>query len=157
TYMANGAQFTIGGAAQHDRAQRAAAVSWNTPGANVFFQSAAPSPRDLSAYRTLEFRVSRQCHDLACHNAGPAWHSSTNFSVRLVTGTSQLSSEVHIQDYLSLTGPVGSLTEFAGTLAHPILMTARIPLGAFAGADLSQVRAVRFVFDDTNADEIYIA
>ena len=42
-------------------------------------------------------------------------------------------------------------------MAHPILMTARIPLAAFAGANLSQVRAVRFVFDDTNADEIYIA
>ena len=93
----------------------------------------------------------------ACHNAGPAWHGTTNFSVQLVTGAGQASSPAQLQDYLSLTGPVGSLTEFAGTLAHPILMTARIPLSAFAGANLSKVRAVRFVFDDTNADEIYIA
>jgi hypothetical protein len=157
TYTANRVQFTIGGASQHDGSQRAAAISWNTAGANVFFQSAAASPVDLSAYRTLEFRVSRQCHDLACHNAGPAWQSSTNFSIQLVTGAGQASSRAQLQDYVSLTGPVGSLTEFAGTLAHPILMTARIPLRAFAGANLSQVRAVRFVFDDTNADEIYIA
>ena len=157
TYTAGGAQFTIGGVSQHDGSQRAAAVSWNNPGVNVFFQSAAAAPVDLSALRTLEFRVSRQCHDLACHNAGPGWHGTTNFSVQLVTGAGQASSRVQLQDYLSLTGPVGSLTEFAGTLAHPILMTARIPLGAFAGANLSQVRAVRFVFDDTNADEIYIA
>jgi hypothetical protein len=157
TYTSDGVQFTIGGAAQHDGAQRAAAVSWNNGGPNVFFQSTAPAPVDLSAERTLEFRVSRQCHDLACHNAGPGWHGSTNFSVQVVTGAGQLSSKVQLQDYLSLTGPVGSLTEFAGTLAHPILMTARIPLGAFAGTDLSQVRAVRFVFDDTNSDEIYLA
>src|SRR5262249_27245623 len=157
TYTGNGVQFTIGRAAQHDASQRAAAVEWNNPGADVFFQSTAPAPVDLSALRTLEFRVSRQCHDLSCHNAGPAWHSTTNFSVQLVTGAGQLSSHVQLQDYLSLTGPVGSLTGFAGTLAHPILMTARIPLAAFAGATLSQVQAVRFVFDDTNADEIYIA
>jgi hypothetical protein len=157
TYAANGMQFTLGQIPQHDGSQRAAAVSWSHAGASVFFQSTAASPRDLSAYHTLEFRVSRQCHELSCHNAGPGSHSATNFSIQLVTGSGQASSGVQLQDYVSLTGPVGSLTEFAGTLAHPILMTARIPLTAFAGANLSQARAVRFVFDDTNADEIYIA
>lgn len=157
TYTSGGTQFTIGGVSQHDPSQRAAAVSWNNAGANVFFQSNAAAPVDLSALRTLEFRVSRQCHDVLCHNSGPAWHTATNFSVQLVTGAGQLSSPIQLRDYLSLTGPVGSLTEFAGTLAHPILMTARIPLSAFAGANLSQVRAVRFVFDDTNSDEIYLA
>src|SRR5262245_2453183 len=157
TYTSRGVQFTIGGVAQHDSAQRAAAVSWANAAANVFFQTNAALPVDLSAQRTLEFRVSRQCHDDRCHNAGPDSHGTTNFSVQLVTGAGQTSSSVQLQDYLSLTGPVGSLTEFAGTLAHPILMTARIPLSAFAGANLSQVRAVRFTFDDTNTDEIYIA
>ena len=157
TYTSDGIQFTIGPVSQHDPSQRAAAISWNSAGTNVFFQSNAASPVDLSAARTLEFRVSRQCHDEACHNAGPDWHGSTNFSVRLVTGAGQISSSVQVDDYVSLTGPVGSLTEFAGTLAHPILMTARIPMSAFTGADLSAVRAVRFVFDDTGSDEIYLA
>jgi hypothetical protein len=157
TYSGAGVTFTIGGASQHDGSQRAAAVEWNTSGPNVFFQTTAAAPVDLSALRTLEFRVARECHDLLCHNSGPGWHTTTNFSVRLVTGAGQPSSSVQLQDYLSLTGPVGSLTEFAGTLAHPVMMTARIPLAAFAGANLSQVRAVRFVFDDTNSDEIYIA
>jgi hypothetical protein len=157
TYTGSRVAFTIGGAAQHDGAQRAAAVEWNSAGPNVFFQSTAPAPVDLSALRTLEFRVARQCHDRLCHNAGPGWHAATNFSVLLVTGDEQTSAPVQLQDYLSLTGPVGSLTEFAGTLAHPVMMTARVPLAAFSGANLSQVRAVRFVFDDTNADEIYIA
>ena len=156
-YTAHGAQFTLGGVSQHDASQRAALVSWNNSGPNVYFQSNASQPVDLSAERTLEFRVSRQCHDVLCHNAGPDSHNATNFSIQLVTGNSQTSSAVQLQDYVSLTGPVGSLTEFAGTLAHPILMTARIPLSAFGGADLSRVWAVRFVFDDTNSDEIYLA
>ncbi len=159
TYTAHGVQASFGPVAQHDSSQRAAAVSWNNSGPNVFFQTSVPLPLDLSAQRTLEFRVSRQCHDRLCHNAGPGSHTATNFSVQLVTGTGggQLSSLIQLQDYVSLTGPVGSLTEFAGTLAHPILMTARIPLSAFGPADLSKVRAVRFVFDDTSSDEIYIA
>ena len=157
TYASHGVQFALGPVSQHDASQRAAAVSWTNAGPNVFFQSNAPLPVDLSAHRTLEFRVSRQCHDLRCHNAGPDAHNTTNFSVQLVTGAGQLSFPVQLKDYLSLTGPVGSLTEFAGTLAHPILMTARFPLSAFGGADLSQVRAVRFAFDDTRSDEIYIA
>jgi hypothetical protein len=157
TYTSDGVQFAVGAVAQHDSAQRAAALSWNSAGPNVFFQSTAASPVDLSAHGTLEFRVSRQCHDERCHNAGPAWQRSTNFSIQLVTGTGQLSSPVQMQDYVSLTGPVGTLTEFAGTLVHPILITARIPLSEFGGADLATVRAVRFVFNDTNADEIYIA
>jgi hypothetical protein len=157
TYSTHGAQFTLGPVSQHDSSQRAAAISWNNAGSNVYFQSNAPAAVDLSAQRTLEFRVSRQCHDDLCHNAGPAWHTATNFSIELVTGGGQISSPVQLQDFVSLTGPVGSLTQFAGTLAHPILMTARIPLGAFGGANLSQVRAVRLTFDDTNSDEIYLA
>lgn len=156
-YTANGVQFAVGSVPQHDGAQRAAAVSWNNAGPNVFFQSTAAAAVDLSAYRTLEFRVSRQCHDLRCHNAGAAWHGATNFSIQLVTGADQPSSAVELQDYVSLTGPVGTLTEFAGTLVHPILLTARIPLSAFGGAHLTTVRGVRFVFNDTNADEIYLA
>ncbi len=157
TYTAHGVQFTLGGVSQHDGSQRAAAVSWNNSGPTVYFQSNAPAPLDVSAQQTLEFRVSRQCHDLLCHNAGPDSHNTTNFSIQLVAGNGQVSSAVQLQDYVSLTGPVGSLTEFAGTLAHPILMTARVPLSAFGGATLSQVRAVRFIFDDTNSDEIYLA
>jgi hypothetical protein len=157
TYTASGTQVTLGRVPQHDVSQRAAAVTWNRAGANVFFQSNAAAPVDLSAARTLEFRVSRQCHDVLCHNAGPGSHTATNFSIQLVTGAGKMSARVQLQDYVSLTGPVGTLTQFAGTLVHPILITARIPLSAFAAADLSRVRAVRFVLDDTSADQIYIA
>ena len=48
TYSGAGVTFTIGGASQHDGSQRAAAVEWNTSGPNVFFQTTAAAPVDLS-------------------------------------------------------------------------------------------------------------
>jgi hypothetical protein len=46
---------------------------------------------------------------------------------------------------------------FIGTSPHPILQTIRIPLAAFGkAAFLKQLRGVRFTFDDTKADEIFI-
>lgn len=158
TYIAQNVQFTLTGISQHDPSQRAAAVSWNAAGANVFFQSNAPSALNLSSFKTLDFRVTRQCGDASCKNSGPQFHTSTNFSIQLITGNAgAVSGSVQLQDFVSLTGPVGSLVRGAGTLPHPVGITARIPLSAFAGADLAKVRGVRFTFDDTNTDQIFIA
>jgi hypothetical protein len=158
TYIAQDVQFAITGISQHDRSQRAAAVSWSAAGPNVFFQTNAASAANLSAFKTLDFRVARQCHDADCSNPGPGFHTSTNFSIQLITGNGNaVSGSAQLQDFVSLTGPVGSLTRGAGPLPHPMMITARIPLGAFAGANLTQVRGVRFTFDDTNSDEIFIA
>lgn len=61
-------------------------------------------------------------------------------------------------EIFSLTGPVGSLVFGFGTAGHPILQTARIPLAAFGNsAIVSNLRGVRFTFDDTRRDEIYLA
>lgn len=59
-----------------------------------------------------------------------------------------------LSSYTDLRGPVGGLGN-AGL--HPILQTARIPLSDFAGADLTQVRGVRFSFDGTATGAIYLA
>jgi hypothetical protein len=67
-----------------------------------------------------------------------------------------MSSAEQLTDYLSLTGPVGGLVTFVGSSPHPILQTVRIPLSAFSGVDLTRLRGVRFVFDDTRRDEIFI-
>jgi hypothetical protein len=76
----------------------------------------------------------------------------------LVDGDGTLSNPVQLHDYLSLTGPVGSLVLGFGTAGHPILQTARIPLAAFGNSSIvSNLRGVRFTFDDTRRDEIYIA
>src|SRR5499427_5263781 len=158
TYIVQDVQFAITGISQHDRSQRAAAVSWNAAGPNVFFQTNAAFAANLSPFETLDFRVARQCHDADCSNPGPGFHTSTNFSIQLITGNRNgISGSAQLQDFVSLTGPVGSLTRGAGPLPHPMMITARMPLGAFAGADLTRVRGVRFTFDDTNSDEIFIA
>ncbi|HJZ81287.1 MAG TPA: hypothetical protein VKD91_13115 [Pyrinomonadaceae bacterium] len=154
-----------GHVADHDRLQQfAALVSWNGPGANTFLQDNWTSPGtgvDASSFGTIDFRVSRQCADpadLLCNKTSNWFNFETNFSVRLVDKNGVLSNPVQLSDYLSLTGPVGSLVIGFGTAGHPILQTARIPLTAFGNAAIvSNLRGVRFTFDDTRRDEIYIA
>jgi hypothetical protein len=158
TYTTQNVQFSITGVAQHDTSQRAAAVSWNAASPNAFFQSNAASSLDLSSYKTLDFRVTRQCGDTACLQRGPQWNTTTNFSIQLITGNGNAKSgSAQLQDYVSLTGPVGSLVAFTNATPHPMMISARIPLSVFAGADLTKVRGVRFTFDDTNTDQIFIA
>jgi hypothetical protein len=156
--VAQNVQFVITGISQHDPSQRAAAISWSAASSRVFLQTNAASALNLSSFKTLDFRVSRQCGDVNCDNSGPQFHTSTNFSVQLITGNgSAISGSAQLQDFVSLTGPVGSLTRGAGVLPHPMMITARIPLNAFVGADLTKVRGVRFTFDDTNTDQVFIA
>jgi hypothetical protein len=158
TYTTQNVQFAITGVSQHDPSQRAAALSWNAAGPNVLFQTSAASALNLAAFKTLDFRVARQCGDPICRNSGPQYHTSTNFSVQLITGNGNaVSGSAQLEDFVSLTGPVGSLTRGAGPLPHPMMATARIPLSAFAGADLTNVRGVRFTFDGNNTDQIFIA
>jgi hypothetical protein len=154
-----------GHVANHDPIRQFAALaSWNGPGADTFFQSNwtnAGSGSDASPYATLDFRVSRQCADptdLLCSRQSNWFNFETNFSVRLVAGNGTLSNPVQLSDYISLTGPVGSLVFGFGSAGHPILQTVRVPLSAFNNAAIvSNLRGVRFTFDDTRRDEIYIA
>jgi len=154
-----------GHVANHDPLQQfAALVSWNGPGSNTFFQDNWTDPSNginASSYGTLDFRVSRQCADptdLLCNKQSNWFNFDTNFSVRLVGADGTLSSPVQLRNYLSLTGPVGSLVFGFGTAGHPILQTARIPLTAFGSSGIvGNLRGVRFTFDDTRRDEIYIA
>jgi len=154
-----------GHVANHDPVQQfAALVSWNGPGDDTFFQdnwTNSGSGVDVSSFGTLDFRVSRQCADpadLLCNKTSNWFNFDTNFSIRLVGANGGLSNAVQLQDYLSLTGPVGSLVFGFGTAGHPILQTARIPLSAFGNASIvSNLRGVRFTFDDTRRDEIYLA
>ena len=119
------------------------------------------SGMNASSFGTIDFRVSRQCAnplDLLCNKTSNWFNFETNFSVRLVSAKGTLSDPVQLRDYLSLTGPVGSLVFGFGTAGHPILQTARIPLTAFGNQGIvSKLRGVRFTFDDTRRDEIYLA
>jgi hypothetical protein len=157
--------LSYGHVANHDPLQQfAGLVSWNGPGSDTFFQSNWTSPNsgvNASSFGTLDFRVSRQCADptdLLCNKTSNWFNFETNFSVRLVGADGTLSNPVQLKDYLSLTGPVGSLVLGFGTAGHPILQTTRIPLTAFGNpAIVTNLRGVRFTFDDTRRDEIYLA
>jgi len=145
--------------ANHSSVQRVARISWDNPGAGTFFQSnwtAPGSGRSVTAFETLDFRVSAQCKDLPCNTTDSGFNFETNFSIRLVGANGSLSNPVQLRDYASLTGPVGGLVLGIGSSPHPILMTARIPLTAFGNAPLTSLRGVRFTFDDTHRDDIHI-
>jgi len=154
-----------GHVANHDPLQQfSALIDWNGPGAATFYQSNWTNPGsgiNVSSYGTLDFRLSRQCSnpaDLLCNKTSNWFNFETNFSVRLVDANGTLSNPVQLRDYLSLTGPVGSLVLAFGTAGHPILQTTRIPLTAFGSpAIVSNLRGVRLTFDDTRRDEIYLA
>ena len=162
---ASNVSVVYGHVANHDPLQQfAALIDWNGPGAGTFFQSNWTNPGssiNASSFGTIDFRVSRQCAnpaDLLCNKTSNWFNFETNFSVRLVDRNGTLSNPVQLSDYLSLTGPIGSLVLGFGTAGHPILETARIPLTAFGSpAIVSKLRGVRLTFDDTRRDEIYLA
>jgi len=162
---AGNVSLSYGHVANHDPLQQfAALIDWNGPGAGTFFQSNWTNPGssvNASSFGTLDFRLSRQCadpSDLLCSKTSNWFNFETNFSIQLVDRNGALSNPVQLRDYLSLTGPVGSLVLQFGTAGHPILQTARIPLTAFGSpAIVSKLRGVRFTFDDTRRDEIYLA
>jgi hypothetical protein len=157
---ASNVTVTHGSIANHSAQQRVAQIEWNAPGSDVFFQSNWTPPgagQSAAAFKTLDFRVSRQCGDALCTKTDAQWRFSTNFSVRLVGADGSVSNEIPIGNYVTLTGPVGGLVRAVGTSPHPILETIRIPLTAFGSAAIvGNLRGVRFTFDDTRADEIFI-
>jgi hypothetical protein len=102
--------------------------------------------------------LSRQCGDAPCTKPDQFFNFETNFSIRLVGKNGDLSVPVQLRNYASLTGPVGGLVTGVGSTPHPILETVRIVLTDFGSPSILQnLRGVRFTFDDTKKDEIYIA
>ena len=130
-----------------------------TPGPGHFFRATGPRPAPAATSRlfeTLDFRVSAQCKDLPCNTTDSGFNFETNFFDP--PGRRQrLPSQTPCSfDYVSLTGPVGGLVQGIGSSPHPILLTARIPLTAFGNAPLTNLRGVRFTFDDTRREDIHI-
>ena len=160
------------GVPQHDRSQRAAFITWSAPGGNTFFQTNWTAPgtgKEIGDEKTLDFRVSRQCAiptQQFCFDPSPLNPAGpTNFSIRLVMANGSLSGPVQLKDTqrtsTNLTGPVGTFFILSPTqtvnVLHPLLETVRIRLRRFSGADLDNIRGVRFTFDDTPTGAIYLA
>jgi hypothetical protein len=161
SYETSGVTFGFDRVPNHSAQQRAAHVEWIGAGPSTFFQTNWTPPgsgKDVSAYQTLDFRLSRQCGDAPCTKPDQFFNFETNFSIRLVGKNGDLSVPVQLRNYASLTGPVGGLVTGVGSTPHPILETVRIVLTDFGSPSILQnLRGVRFTFDDTKKDEIYIA
>lgn len=119
---------------------------------NYFQATWTISGESIAAYQTLDFRVSRQI-DYVRNTSG-----STNFQIQFIAANgSPTGVALSLNKYLDLTGPVGLDDGTPDGFLHPILQTVRIPLSDFIGANLSNVRGVRFVFSDTPKGAIYLA
>jgi len=135
--------------------QRAVKFRWNTTGQTVYYQSNWGSVGvgfDISDYETLDFRVGRE------YNRGENLPAPTNFSVRLVRGDGALSNPVQLKDYVTVKDG-GGYNPYVFTTMHTVMPMARIALSDFGNFDLTNIRGVRFVFDDavtTPSGAIYV-
>ncbi len=150
---------------EHDDDFVTSSISWTTPSPKRYFQAnwiGTGSSIDASEYQTLDFRVSRRRqdgNDVITQNSLNV-SESTNMLIQLVMNNNSLSRPIGLSKYMVLDGPVGkphfSSTDQDGSL-HPVLRTVRIPLNDFLGADLTQVKGVRFIFSDTSKGAIFLA
>jgi hypothetical protein len=104
--------------------------------------------RDVSAFAALQFRVSVNFAD--ARNAAGA---TQNFTVVLTDGTGAQAS-VRVGDHsTALFYPPGTV----GPVPKVVLNTVRLPLSSFAGVNLSDIRSVRFNFDQTGQGALLIS
>jgi hypothetical protein len=104
--------------------------------------------RDVSGFQALQFRVSVNYNDLR----NPA-NTSQNFSVILTDGTGA-SASVRVADYSdALFYPPGTTV----VVPRIFLNTVRLPLTAFTGINLTDVRNVQFKFDQTPQGALQIS
>jgi hypothetical protein len=103
--------------------------------------------RDVSGFQALQFRVSVNFSDT--RNASG---TAQNFSIVLTDGAGVIRS-VRVGDVsTALFYPPGSV----GPVPKVLLNTVRIPLASFAGVNLSDIRSVKFNFDQTGAGALLI-
>ena len=102
--------------------------------------------RDVSGFEALQFRASVNFAD--ARNA----KAPQNFRVVLTDGTGAQAS-VSVGDLSgALFYPPGSV----GPVPKVVLNTVRLPLASFAGVNLTDIRSVRFVFDQTTQGALLI-
>jgi hypothetical protein len=151
----------------HDARLLTSSVTWDSAfGPNDYFQVNAANGtfEDASTYQTLDFRISRRRDDLESSKLLPNTSNligSDNFtrlSIQLVMNNGTISAPVSLSKYVRLLGPVGldNVLDNRGEL-HPILQTVRVPLSDFSGATLTQVKGVRFIFNDQPKGAIFLS
>jgi hypothetical protein len=130
-------------APEHDPSYPYAFIQWTSSSANNYLQTnwiSAGSGQDLSTNRFLEFRVER------------VGDQPVDFNIQLVHADNTRSSSVALSSYLTVpaqpgTKAVGGSSNTPSVFYHPPFRTVRIPLTAFAGANLKSLRGLRFTFN----------
>jgi hypothetical protein len=140
----------------HDPVQRAALVRWQAPGGFLQLNAAAPdTPADVSAYKSLGFRIALECFGKLCES-DPNPTGDVNFTIALANADGSFSDALALKDYAVVRRPVGTLV-FDVFESTNILQSVRIPLADFTGADLARIVGVRFIFNRTGRSSIYLA
>lgn len=125
--------------------QRAGYVVWEQADKETYFKTVF-SPEgegiDLSAFKTLDFRVARP-NDTRNRSA------YTDFSLRLEDGMGRLSEALAVSHYAVLNNE--------DTHSYPVFQTVRIRLADFKEVDFTKVHAVHFIFDATETGALYFA
>jgi hypothetical protein len=138
----------------HDESLKALLMNWSAPGSDKFLQiNWKPSGQgtDVSNHQTFDFRISR-------NSVGTNVRGATNFTIQLVMANDSLSNGVKLCNYAYVDGPVGGYAPNASTGTYrEVLQTVRIPLTAFTGANLSQIRGVKITFDESPVGSIHLA
>jgi hypothetical protein len=165
----NGPTGNYQDAQDHDVSVKVASVTWHSIDApSRYFQVNAANGTFVNAntFQTLDFRISRRRNDTITSSLLPNSKNPTgpgkftNLSVQLIMNDGKISAPVSLSKYLRLDGPVGlnvvSVADAPGKL-HPILQSVRIPLSDFIGADITQIKSVRFLFNDTPTGAIFLS
>lgn len=130
----------------HGADSRGAWIEWTAVSPSTYFQSnfaTSGSGLNLSSYQYLDLRVERDAGDTS------AYVPEGSFLVRLVNSDDSLSGSTPIDPYVDLVPAPRAMT---------VLQTARIPLTAFSGANLTSVRGVRLEFStSTMSGTLYVA
>lgn len=133
----------------HDPVQHAGKLSWphgSTGTPKLLERLAAPGKSiDVSSYGFLSFRVAEQNS-----SSNPANPSVQNFSVTLRDNKGNQGT-LQVSRFKKIHFPVGSGDR------KSILATARVPLTAFTGVDLTHVIQVGYVFNHTTTGAIFLS
>src|SRR5262249_4364107 len=123
-------------------------AGWNAPGA--FWQNDLPAgSRDVSAYPSLDVRAAVDYSDARNPSGQPQ-----NFEITLTDGQGNTASTTVSAAYAA-----GRSTPlyFPPMNRHRVMNTVRIPLSLFGGVDLTDVRSVRFDFNQTPSGALWLA
>jgi hypothetical protein len=122
---------------------------WNNSAAR--YENAIPiTASNLFGLGTLQFRASVNVADMRNPVGLPQ-----NLSVELVDGTGAVSSAVRVSDHSSaLFYPPGQTTGFQPRLVQN---TVHVPLTAFTGVNMGDIRSVRFRFDQQGSGALLMS